>query len=179
MICNNSFYSGSRHTCRPFPFYVQRLTAHGLSTDDTRKPCRRYHVQQIRKRATVQRHDHGTHKPSEFVQTHGRWRNGSEFRTHTQADDHATDTMTGTAHMLSDCVPSMTTATPSVGMCNGECFMFYVSHTGVQRHDQRHTHKRGAMPCVLSASNGTSRMTTHKHTERLTDGKQTASHVTC
>ena len=42
----------------------------------------------------------GTHKPSEFVQTHGRWRNGSEFRTHTQADDHATDTMTGTAHML-------------------------------------------------------------------------------
>ena len=24
-------------------------------------------------------------------------------------DDHATDTMTGTAHMLSDCVPSMTT----------------------------------------------------------------------
>ena len=44
----------------------------------------------------------------------------------------ATDTMTGTAHMLSDCVPSMTTATPSVGMCNGECFMFYVSHTGVR-----------------------------------------------
>ena len=26
--------SGSRHTRRPFPFYVQRLTAHGLSTDD-------------------------------------------------------------------------------------------------------------------------------------------------
>ena len=47
-------------------------------------------------------------------------------------DDHATDTMTGTAHMLSDCVPSMTTATPSVGMYNGECFMFYVSHTGVR-----------------------------------------------
>ena len=165
MICNNSFYSGSRHTCRPFPFYVQRLTAHGLSTDDTRKP-------------------------SEFVQTHGRWRNGSEFRKRARrscatdpervtVDDHATDTMTGTAHMLSDCVPSMTTATPSVGMYNGECFMFYGSHTGVQRHDQRHTRKRGAMPCVLSASNGTSRMTTHKHTERLTDGKQTASHVTC
>ena len=27
--------SGSRHTRRPFPFYVQRFTAHGLSTDDT------------------------------------------------------------------------------------------------------------------------------------------------
>ena len=89
-----------------------------------------------------------------------------------------TDTMTGTAHMLSDCVRVDDHATPSVGMCNGECFMFYGSHTGVQRHDQRHTRKRGAMPCVLSASNGTSRMTTHKHTERLTDGKQTASHVT-
>ena len=84
-----------------------------------------------------------THKPSEFVQTHGRWRNGSEFRKRARrscatdpervtVDDHATDTMTGTAHMLSDCVPSMTTATPSVGMCNGECFMFYGSHTGVR-----------------------------------------------
>ena len=61
-----------------------------------------------------------THKPSEFVQTHGRWRNGSEFRKRARrscatepeavrVDDHATDTMTGTAHMLSDCVPSMTT----------------------------------------------------------------------
>ena len=84
-------------------------------------------------------------------------------------DDHATDTMTGTAHMLR----------AVRGMYNGECFMFYVSRIGVQRHDQRHTRKRGAMPCVLSAPNGTSRMTTHKHTERLTDGKQTASHVTC
>ena len=91
-------------------------------------------------------------------------------------DDHATDTMTGTAHMLRAVDDH---ATPSMGLYNGECFMFYVSRTGVQRHDQRHTHKRGAMPCVLSASNGTSRMTTHKHTERLTDGKQTASHVTC
>ena len=27
--------SGSRHTRCPFPFYVLRLTAHGLSTDDT------------------------------------------------------------------------------------------------------------------------------------------------
>ena len=68
MICNNSFYSGSRHTCRPFPFYVQRLTAHGLSTDDT----------------------HGSRAVDIMC-------NGSGSVT---VDDHATDTMTGTAHML-------------------------------------------------------------------------------
>ena len=168
MICNNSFYSGSRHTCRPFPFYVQRLTAHGLSTDDTRKPCRRYHVQRIRKRATVQRHDQ-RHTQAVGVRANTRtlaqWLRVPEA---VRVDDHATDTMTGTAHMLR----------AVRGMYNGECFMFYVSRIGVQRHDQRHTRKRGAMPCVLSAPNGTSRMTTHKHTERLTDGKQTASHVT-
>ena len=31
-------------------------------------------------------------------------------------------------------------ATPSVGMYNGECFMFYSSHIGVQRHDHGHGH---------------------------------------
>ena len=121
MICNNSFYSGSRHTCRPFLFYVLRLTAHGLSTDDTHGSravdimCNGSgSVQQYNAMTT------DTRKPSEFVQTHGRWRNGSEFRKRARrscatdpeavtVDDHATDTMTGTAHMLSDCVPSMTT----------------------------------------------------------------------
>ena len=31
-------------------------------------------------------------------------------------------------------------ATPSVGMYNGECFIFYSSRTGVQRHDHKHGH---------------------------------------
>ena len=168
MICNNSFYSGSRHTCRPFPLYVQRLTAHGLSTDDHGSRavdimCNGSgSVQQYNAMTTA----HTSRRSSCKHTDAGAMAQSSGSRA---VDDHATDTMTGTAHMLR----------AVRGMYNGECFMFYVSRTGVQRHDQRHTRKRGAMPCVLSAPNGTSRMTTHKHTERLTDGKQTASHVTC
>ena len=69
-------------------------------------------------------------------------------------DDHATDTMTGTAHMLSDCVRVDDHATPSVGIYNGECFMFYGSHTGVQRHDQRRAMIQTALR-VLSSCNNT------------------------
>ena len=157
MICNNSFYSGSRHTCRPFPFYVQRLTAHGLSTDD-----------------------HGSRAVDIMCNGSGSVQQYNAMTTaHTSRRSSCKHTDAGAMAQSSGSRAVDDHATPSVGMCNSECFMFYVSRTGVQRHDQRHTRKRGAMPCVLSASNGTSRMTTHKHTERLTDGKQTASHVTC
>ena len=83
------------------------------------------HVQRIRKRATVQRHD----------KRHG-WR---RFECATLK------VFCSTFHIL-ECVRLR-----SFLACVYVCQYFR------------------AMPCVLSASNGTSRMTTHKHTERRTD----------